>query len=64
MAIMQKPDVLDPENATEADMVVPLEEDGDVEAENLEYIGFASYVESQFRRSKDDRLTEEERWLI
>ena len=63
MAIMQKPDDLDPADATETDMVVPLEEDGDVEAENLEYSGVAAYVEGQFRRSKDDRLTQEERWL-
>lgn len=45
MAIMQKPDDLDPADATETDMVVPLEEDGDVEAENLEYSGVAAYVE-------------------
>ena len=63
MAIMQKPEDLNPADATETDMVVPLEEDGDVEAENLEYSGIAAYVESQFRRSKDDRLTDEERWL-
>ena len=64
MAIMQKPDDLDPENATEADAVVALDEDGDVEQENLEYSGVAAYVESQFRRSKDDRLTDETRWLM
>ena len=61
---MQKPDDLDPENATEADAVVALDEDGDVEQENLEYSGVAAYVESQFRRSKDDRLTDETRWLM
>ena len=63
MAIMQKPEDLNPADATKADVVVPLEEDCDVEAENLEYSGVAAYVESQFRRSKDDRLTDEERWL-
>ena len=63
MAIMQKPEDLNPADTTETDVVVPLEEDDDVEAENLEYSGVAAYVESQFRRSKDDRLTDEERWL-
>ena len=63
MAIMQKPEDLNPADTTETDVVVPLEEDGDFEAENLEYSGVAAYVESQFRPSKSQRLIEEKRWL-
>ena len=48
---MHKPEDLDPADSTAADNVVPFEEDGHVEAENLEYSGFTAYVESQFRRS-------------
>lgn len=63
MALMDKPTGLDTENITEADNVVALEEDGDVEQENIEYSSLASYISDQFRRSKDNRLQDETRWL-
>ena len=53
-----------PEDATDSDIVVPLDESNDVELENLEYSGAVSFVTSQYRRSKDARLTDEERWLV
>jgi hypothetical protein len=37
MALMQKPTGLDPEEATEAEASIALEEEGDVEEENLQY---------------------------
>ena len=61
---MQKPTGLDPEDTTEALATVALEEDGDAEEENLQYSGVAAFVEEQFRKSKDDRQTEEERLLM
>ena len=63
MALMQKPTGLDPEEATEAEASITLEEEGDVEEENLQYSGVAGFVEDQFKRAKDDRQNEEERWL-
>ena len=63
MALMQKPTGLDPEEATEAEASIALEEEGDVEEENLQYSGVAGFVEDQFKRAKDDRQNEEERWL-
>ena len=53
-----------PEDATDSDIVVPLDESNDVELENSEYSGAVSFVTSQYRRSKDARLTDEERWLV
>jgi hypothetical protein len=61
---MQKPTGPSPEDTTESDMVVSLEESGDVEQENIEYSGVAAFVEGQFRRSKDDRMNDEERWMM
>jgi hypothetical protein len=63
MALMDKPTDLQPEDATEMDTVVSLDEDGDVEQENAEYSGVVSFIETQFRRSKDRRLADETRWL-
>ena len=60
MALMDKPL---PEDATDSDLSVPLQEDGDVEQENSSYSGAVSFIESQYQRSKDARLTDEERWL-
>ena len=60
---MDKPTGLDPEETTEATNVVSLDESGDVEQENLEYSGLSQYVTTQFRRSKDHRQQDEERWL-
>ena len=60
---MQKPEDFYPADPTEADIVVMLQEDGDAEAKNSEYSCVAAYVESQFRRSKSHRLTDEERWF-
>jgi len=60
MALMDKPL---PEDATDTDIVVPLEEGSNVEEENSSYSGTVAFVESQYSRSKDARLTDEERWL-
>jgi len=60
MALMDKPL---PEDATDLDLSVPLQEDGDVEQENSSYSGAVSFIESQYQRSKDARMTDEERWL-
>ena len=60
MALMDKPL---PDDVTDSDVSIPLTEDGDVEQENQSYSGAVSFVKSQFRRSKDARLTDEERWL-
>ena len=45
-------------------MVVSLEESGNVEQGNIEYSGVAAFVEGQFRRSKDDRMNDEEQWMM
>ena len=64
MAFMTPPeDKIDSEDLTELADVAVLEEDGDVEAENSDYGGVVSMVESAYNRSKDRRLTDEERWL-
>ena len=60
MALMEKPL---PDDVTDSDIAVPLTEDGDVEEENLSYSGAVSFIKSQYRRSKDARLSDEERWL-
>jgi len=63
MALMDKPTNLNPEDATDTDTVVALDEDGNVEEENIEYSGVVAFVNSQFSRAKDNRLTDETRWL-
>ena len=63
MALMDRPTDPNPEQATEMDRVVALEEDGDVENENTEYSGVISFIDGQFRRSKERRRTDEDRWL-
>ena len=63
MALMDKPTGLNTEDSVEADNVISLDEDGNVEEENIEYSGLASYISDQFRRSKDHRLQDETRWL-
>ena len=60
MALMQKPTGATPEDNTEPDMVVLLEESGDVEQENVEYSGVAAFIEGQFIRAKDDSVNNEE----
>lgn len=60
MALMDKPL---PEDITDTTLAVPLEEDGDVVEENTSFSGAVAFVESQYRRSKDARLVDEERWL-
>ena len=52
-----------PEDVTDTALAVPLEEDGDVVEENTSFSGAVAFVESQYRRSKDARLVDEERWL-
>ena len=60
MALMNKP-LLD--DMTDSDRVVPLEENGDVLAENTEYSGAVAFIKSQFRRAEEARKGDEERWL-
>ena len=60
MALMNKPL---PDDVTDTDVAVPLAEDGDVEAENLSYSGAVAFIKGQYRRSKDARVVDEERWL-
>ena len=55
---------MSPEDQTETDAVVALDEDNNVEEENVEYSGIAEFIQSQFRRAKDHRLNDEERWLM
>ena len=64
MALIQKPTGATPEDNTEPDMVVLLEESGNIEQENVEYSGVAAFIEGQFRRAKDDRMNDEERWMM
>jgi hypothetical protein len=64
MALMDKPTGSLTEDQTEAEQVVALVEDGDVEQENLDFSGAASFIQGQFRKSKDHRLSDEERWLM
>ena len=61
---MDKPDTSSPEDMTESSAVVALEEDGDVQEENLAYGGVAVFIEGQYQRSKDTRISDEERWLM
>ena len=60
---MDKPSNISMEDVTESDMVVSLDESGDVEQENRDYSGVAAYINSQYQRSKDHRLSDETRWL-
>ena len=63
MALMKPPENLSPEETLDEAAVVALEEDGDVQLENIEYSGVVGYINSAYQRSKDARLTDEERWL-
>ena len=63
MALMDKPEALDAEQSTETDVVMALAEDGDVEEENSDLSGVAGFIQTQFQRSKDRRMYDEERWL-
>ena len=60
MALRDKPL---PDDVTDSDLAVPLDETGDVEAENTEYSGAVEFIKSQFKRSEDARRVDEERWL-
>ncbi len=60
MALMEKPL---PEDVTDTDIAVPLDEDGDVEQENINFSGAVAFVDSQYTRAKDARYSDEERWL-
>ena len=60
MALMDKPL---PEDVTDTDIAVPLDETGDVEVENTEYSGTVEFIKSQFNRSEEARRVDEERWL-
>ena len=63
MALMDKPNESSIDDITEAENLVALEETGDVEAENSDFSGIAGFVSSQFRKSKDFRVSDEDRWL-
>lgn len=62
MALMDPPKN-SPEDTTETDKVISLEEDGDIEQENIEYSGLVAFINSAFTRAKDNRISDEERWL-
>lgn len=62
MALMRPPSQTGIEDSTESDQVIALEEDGDVQDENFEFDGVVALVEDAYRRSKDRRITDEERW--
>jgi hypothetical protein len=62
MALMDPPKN-SPEDTTETDKVISLEEDGDIEQENIEYSGLVAFISSAFTRAKDNRISDEERWL-
>jgi hypothetical protein len=64
MALMDKPNEVGIEDATEIENLVALDETGDVESENEDLSGIAGFVKSQFQRSKDFRISDEERWLV
>jgi len=65
MAIIDRPtDNLSFEGGATNDEVVALTEEGDVEQENLEFSSVVSWVESSFRKSKDARQGDEDRWLM
>ena len=53
---MQKPTGATPEDNTKPDMVVLLEESGNIEQENVEYSGVAAFIAYQFRHVKDDSM--------
>jgi hypothetical protein len=55
MAIVDKPEFDD-------DEVMALEDSDDI-AEDLQYNGFVTMIRDKFRRAKDRRLSDEERWL-
>jgi hypothetical protein len=60
MALMQKPTGATPEDNTEPDMVVLLEESGNIEQENVEYSGVAAFIAYQFKHVKDDSMNNQE----
>ena len=64
MALMDKPTGIIPEDTIDTENVVALEEDNDTLEENIMYSGIATFVETQFSRSKDKRFNDEERWLM
>ena len=63
MALMQPPSSQPTDDMTDETNVIALEEEGDVEQENLEYSGVVSVIDTAYRKSKDARMMDEERWL-
>jgi hypothetical protein len=55
MAIVDKP---------EFDEEVVALEDSESEQEDVQYSGFVDIVRDKYQRSKDRRLTDEQRWLV
>jgi hypothetical protein len=65
MAIIDRPsEDLSFDDGVTNDEVVALAEDGDVEQENIEFSSVVDWVQSNFRKAKDARQTDEERWLM
>jgi len=64
MALMDKPTDNKAEEGFDETNVVALEEENDVEQENGEFSGLSQFINSQYRRSKDNRRHDEERWLM
>ena len=60
---MTPPNEASTEDMTDESNVIALEEDGDVALENMQYAGVVNFINSAYQRSKDARLTDEERWL-
>ena len=63
MSLMKQPNKISPEDTVEVENIVSLDETGDVAGENNDFSGISGYVQDKFRRSKDFRLSDEERWL-
>ena len=64
MAIVDKPtEDLSFEAKQTDDTVLALEENDDVENQNNSYSGLVSYVNEKFNKSKNNRLSDETRWL-
>jgi hypothetical protein len=63
MAIVDRPDNLTLDSARPNDSIVQLAETGDVVEENLSMSGLISWVRDRYIRSKDQRLSDETRWL-
>ena len=64
MALMDKPTTTPSDDQVDTDQVVSLDEDGNPEMENQEYLGLISYIGSAYKDAKDHRRMDEERWTL